>query len=187
MPAVHKLQIDDPSDDVFVIQGGQPISGEIEPAGNKNEALPVVAATLLAAGASTLSNLPRIRDVLTLCEILASVGAELGTTADGEIRIDTSDVNDTPPDADLCGRIRGSFLLVPGLLHRTGSAVLPRPGGDRIGRRRMDTHLQALAQLGAEVKTHEARFELHLDGRFRGSEVFLDEASVMATDDLRWR
>ena len=169
MPAVQNLQIDDPGEDVFVIQGGQPISGEIEPAGNKNEALPVVAATLLAEGVSTLTNLPSIRDVVTLCEILASVGIELGTTSDGGVRIDASAVSDEPPDAELCSRIRGSFLIVPGLLHRTGRAVLPRPGGDRIGRRRMDTHLQALAQLGAEVKTHESRFELRLDGRFRGS------------------
>ena len=168
--------------DVFVIEGGRPLRGSVTPAGNKNEALPALAAALLAPGATELENVPRIGDVLTLCEVLASVGVDVSSTG-GRFRLDASDVADRPPDPEACGRIRASFLVAPGLLHRTGRAVLPRPGGDRIGRRRVDTHLHALQQLGAEVKAYEASYDLRLDGRFRGDDLFLDEASVTATEN----
>jgi UDP-N-acetylglucosamine 1-carboxyvinyltransferase len=170
--------------DRFVVEGGRPVSGALEPAGNKNEALPVLAASLLAAGESHVSNLPAIRDVATLLELLAGLGVRVSLAEDGHRAVlDTASIERSAPSSELGARIRGSFLLAPGLLHRTGRAVLPRPGGDRIGRRRIDTHLHALRLLGAEVETRERHYHLHLADGFRGTDIFLDEASVMATEN----
>jgi len=172
------------SGDCFVVEGGRPVSGTLQPAGNKNEALPVLAASLLAPGTSRLSNVPDIRDVATQLRIVSEMGVVTSRDPDtGELQIDTSSLEGTAPSVELGRAIRGSFLLAPGLLHRTGSAVLPRPGGDRIGRRRIDTHLHALRLLGAEVESRERQVHLHLDGRFRGTDIFFDEASVMATEN----
>ncbi|MCP5057145.1 MAG: UDP-N-acetylglucosamine 1-carboxyvinyltransferase [bacterium] len=172
------------SGDCFVVEGGRPVSGTLQPAGNKNEALPVLAASLLAPGQSRLSNVPDIRDVSTQLRIMSEMGVVTTRDPDtGDLRIDTAPLEGTAPSAELGRAIRGSFLLAPGLLHRTGSAVLPRPGGDRIGRRRIDTHLHALRLLGAEVESRERQVHLRLDGRFRGTDIFFDEASVMATEN----
>jgi UDP-N-acetylglucosamine 1-carboxyvinyltransferase len=131
-----------------------------------------------------LENAPEIRDVRTLLEILADLGVAVSPLAPGQpLRIDTSNLTARPPSLELGASIRGSFLLAPGLLHRTGRARLPRPGGDRIGRRRVDTHLHALRLLGAEVEVSERQYHLRLEGRFRGGDIFLDEASVMATEN----
>jgi UDP-N-acetylglucosamine 1-carboxyvinyltransferase len=176
--------IEEPRGDCFVVTGGRPLGGTLVPAGNKNEALPVVAASLLAPGEHTISNLPRIRDVRTLLEIVTGLGVRAALpVGHNEVRLDTGTVNDRVPSAALGGTIRGSFLLAPGLLHRTGRAVLPRPGGDRIGRRRVDTHLHALRLLGAEIEPRERQYHLRIDGRFRGTDIFFDEASVMATEN----
>ncbi len=176
--------IEEPHGDCFVVAGGRPLGGTLVPAGNKNEALPVLAASLLAPGAHRVANLPRIRDVGTLLEILAGLGVRASLPVGGsEVRLDTQDLNGRAPSSDLGGTIRGSFLLAPGLLHRTGRAVLPRPGGDRIGRRRVDTHLHALRMLGAEIEPRERQYHLSLAGRFRGTDIFFDEASVMATEN----
>ena len=170
--------------DRFLVEGGRPVGGTLVPAGNKNEALPVLAATLLAPGACTLENVPDIRDVRTMLEILVELGVSAGPLAPGRaLRLDSAGLASRAPSSQLGATIRGSFLLAPGLLHRTGRAQLPRPGGDRIGRRRVDTHLHALRLLGAEVEVSERRYELRLDGRFRGGDIFLDEASVMATEN----
>jgi UDP-N-acetylglucosamine 1-carboxyvinyltransferase len=168
--------------DTFVVQGGRPLEGTVEPAGNKNEALPVLAASLLCSGVSRLENVPRIRDVFTLLEILSSVGVQVKAAAH-TAKLDASAVSEERPEPERCAAIRGSFLLAPGLLHRTGRVVLPTPGGDRIGRRRIDTHLHALERFGATVEVREREYELRLDGRFRACDVFLDEASVMATEN----
>ncbi len=170
--------------DCFVVEGGRPVEGSFTPAGNKNEALPALAATLLASGESLLENVPRIRDVATLVDMLADLGVITGREHGGHaLRIETRGLTDRPPSRDLARTIRGSFLLAPSLLARTGRAVLPRPGGDRIGRRRIDTHLTALRLLGARVEARERRYHLSLDGRFRGTDIFLDEQSVMATEN----
>ena len=168
--------------DCFVVQGGRPVGGRITPAGNKNEALPVLAATLLAAGSCEISNVPHIRDVGTLIQILRGLGVDVAQDGD-QVRLDGSTLSDRAPDTELGSTIRGSFLLAPGLLHRTGKALLPRPGGDRIGRRRIDTHLHALRLLGAEIEPRERHYHLSLEGRFRGTDIFFDEASVMATEN----
>ena len=170
--------------DCFVVEGGPPVSGTLRPAGNKNEALPVLAASLLAPGTSQLGNVPDIRDVGTLRRIVAEMGVVSSRDPDSDqLLIDTTALEGMAPSAELGRAIRGSFLLAPGLLHRTGRAVLPRPGGDRIGRRRIDTHLQALRLLGAEVESRDRQVQLRLNGRFRGTDIFFDEASVMATEN----
>jgi UDP-N-acetylglucosamine 1-carboxyvinyltransferase len=169
--------------DRFVVEGGRPVGGAVVPAGNKNEALPALAATLLASGPCAFENVPDIRDVRTQLDLMAELGVAAVPGADGSLTVDASNLTARPPSLELGGTIRGSFLLAPGLLHRTGRAVLPRPGGDRIGRRRIDTHLHALRLLGAEVELSERQYHLRLDGRFRGGDIFLDEASVMATEN----
>lgn len=170
-------------EDSFVVEGGRPISGSVRASGNKNEALPALAATLLASGPTTLSNVPRISDVTTLLEILERLGMPATEGPDGALRLDGAGLEGHEPSLELGRTIRGSFLLAPGLLHRTGRARLPRPGGDRIGRRRIDTHLHALELLGAKVEAGEREYLLEIDGGFRGGDIFLDEASVMATEN----
>ncbi len=170
--------------DRFVVEGGRSVGGALTPAGNKNEALPVLAATLLAPGTHRVANLPRIRDVATQVEILGELGVRAVRDPETtETVLDTSELASREASSQLGSSIRGSFLLAPGLLHRLGRAVLPRPGGDRIGRRRVDTHLHALRMLGAEIETRERHYQLSLAGRFRGTDIFLDEASVMATEN----
>jgi UDP-N-acetylglucosamine 1-carboxyvinyltransferase len=170
--------------DRFVVEGGRSVGGVVVPAGNKNEALPALAASLLAAGPCVLENVPEIRDVRTLVDIVSELGVETAVVGEGrELRVDASNLSGRSPSHDLGAAIRGSFLLAPALLHRTGRAYLPRPGGDRIGRRRVDTHLHALRLLGAEVDLSERQYRLRLSGRFRGGDIFLDEASVMATEN----
>jgi UDP-N-acetylglucosamine 1-carboxyvinyltransferase len=170
--------------DRFVVEGRRPVGGSLVPAGNKNEALPALAATLLAPGDCVLENVPAIRDVRTLLEILSELGVAASPLLPGApLHVDSANLAARPPSLELGATIRGSFLLAPGLLHRTGRARLPRPGGDRIGRRRIDTHLHALRLLGAEVEVSERQYHLRLEGRFRGGDIFLDEASVMATEN----
>ncbi len=167
----------------FVVEGGEPIGGVVTPAGNKNEALPVLAATLLLPGPISLQNLPRIRDVSAMLELMTRLGVRVSFSDNNTVLVDAAELSHRDPDRTLASAIRGSFLLAPGLLHRTGRAALPRPGGDRIGGRRLDTHLLALRTLGAEIVTTEAEVVMTLSGRFRGTDVFLDEASVMATEN----
>src|SRR5881296_235293 len=173
---------DSTASDCFVIEGGHPVGGDVTPSGNKNEALPLLAASLLAAGSVVIENVPRIRDVTTLIEILRGLGVQVEWSDDHAVGIDSSRLRGSRPDAALAAEIRASFLLAAPLLARTGLAVLPRPGGDKIGRRRLDTHLLALQQLGARITPDDAYYRLELTGPFRGAEVFLDEASVTGTE-----
>jgi UDP-N-acetylglucosamine 1-carboxyvinyltransferase len=168
--------------DRFLVEGGHPLRGTVTPAGNKNEALPVLAACLLARGEVVVDNVPRIRDVTALLEGLRHLGVRVTVEDAGTVRLDASRLESRDPDPAVMSQLRGSVLLAPGLLARTGRAALPTPGGDRIGRRRVDTHLLALGALGARVEAGPA-LRLTLDGRFRGAEVFLDEMSVTATEN----
>jgi UDP-N-acetylglucosamine 1-carboxyvinyltransferase len=165
----------------FVIEGGRPLNGRLRAAGNKNGALPILAATLLADGPVELSNVPRIRDVETMVALLENVGADAEWQGRNDIRVDPAAAERTELDTELCSRIRASFLLAGPLLARLGRAALPPPGGDVIGRRRLDPHIHALAELGAEIEVG-ARYEMRTAG-LRGGHVFLDEASVMATEN----
>src|SRR5947199_3041685 len=174
--------MDSTAGDRFVIEGGHPIGGEVTPSGNKNEALPLLAASLLVSGSVVIDNVPRIRDVETLIELLRGLGVQIDWAGDHAVAVDASRLRDSRPDVALASEIRGSFLLAAPLLARSGLAVLPRPGGDKIGRRRLDTHLLALRELGARITLDDAYYRLELTGRFRGAEVFLDEASVTGTE-----
>jgi UDP-N-acetylglucosamine 1-carboxyvinyltransferase len=166
----------------FVIKGGQPLSGVIRPAGNKNGALPIIAASLLADGPVLLRNVPHIRDVEALLQLVASTGAEVTEVEPNTMRIDPRNVHRTALDPSLCSKIRGSVLLAGPLLARTGHCVLPSPGGDGIGRRRLDTHLVAFDALGVRSNFERGALELDAD-RLRGAQMFLDEASVTATEN----
>jgi UDP-N-acetylglucosamine 1-carboxyvinyltransferase len=165
----------------FVIEGGRPLSGSIRASGNKNGALPILAATVLASEPVVLTNVPRIRDVETMVELLVDIGAEVSWLGANEIRVDTANVAKTDLDPTLCREIRASFLLAGPLLARFGRAVVPPPGGDVIGRRRLDTHIHAFAELGVEVDLNGA-YELRTEGLV-GRRLYLDEASVMATEN----
>ncbi len=167
--------------DAFVIEGARPLTGRIRAAGNKNGALPILAACLLTDEPVTLANVPRIRDVETMVELLADLGADVAWTGPNELRVHTADVSSSSPDERLCRRIRASFLLAGPLLARFGSATMPLPGGDVIGRRRLDPHMHAFAELGAEIDVN-GRYAMRTDG-LRSAQVFLDEASVMATEN----
>ncbi len=170
-----------PVTESFVIEGGRPLNGRVAVAGNKNGALPILAATLLAGEPVTLSNVPRIRDVDTMVELLEELGAETEWLGLHEVRVDTRGVSKTDVDGRLASRIRASFLVAGPLIARFGRASLPPPGGDVIGRRRLDVHVHALEQLGAEA-TIDRAFEFRAD-RLQGQHVFLDEASVMGTEN----
>jgi UDP-N-acetylglucosamine 1-carboxyvinyltransferase len=167
--------------EAFAIEGPRPLSGSIRVAGNKNGALPILAATLLTCEPVTLSNVPRIRDVDTMIDLLGDLGADAAWTGPNEVRVHTGNVARSNPDPRLCARMRASFLLAGPLLARFGSATMPPPGGDVIGRRRLDPHMHAFAELGANVDA-DKEYELRAD-RLHAASVFLDEASVMATEN----
>jgi UDP-N-acetylglucosamine 1-carboxyvinyltransferase len=165
----------------FVIEGGRPLSGTVRASGNKNGALPILAACVLASDEVRLSNVPRIRDVETMVELLADLGADVAWTGPNDVRVNAAGVTKTDLDAELAREIRASFLLAGPLLARFGRVVVPPPGGDVIGRRRLDTHVHALAALGADVAI-DGVFELSAAG-LRGTRMYLDEASVMGTEN----
>jgi UDP-N-acetylglucosamine 1-carboxyvinyltransferase len=166
----------------FVIEGGQPLNGTVRAAGNKNGALPILAACLLTDEPVLLHNVPRIRDVETMMALIADLGADVEWTGANDIRVHSAGRSSHELDPELSRRIRASFLLAGPLLAREGRASVPPPGGDVIGRRRLDPHIHAFAELGAEIDITGVRFDLRTAG-LRGKHIFLDEASVMATEN----
>jgi UDP-N-acetylglucosamine 1-carboxyvinyltransferase len=165
----------------FVVEGGHRLEGRIRPAGNKNAALPCIAAAVLTSEPVVLENVPRIRDVEVFLAILSSMGASVDWTSENEVTIDAADVNTDAIDSGLAKEIRASVLLAGPLLARFGSVRLPPPGGDVIGRRRMDTHFLAFEALGATVSLDQG-FTLEADG-LTGTDLFLDEPSVTGTEN----
>lgn len=165
----------------YTVEGGTRLSGTIEPAGNKNAALPIIAAALLTDQPIVLDNVPRIRDTETLVDLVRSVGASATWSAPNQLRIHAKAIRTEILDPVLCSKIRASILLAGPLLARCGHVVLPPPGGDVIGRRRVDTHFLAFEQLGAGVSSG-AQYEFRAD-RLHGADVFLDEPSVTATEN----
>ncbi len=165
----------------FVVEGGHRLDGRIRPAGNKNAALPCLAATVLASEPVTLENVPRIRDVLTFLEIVSSLGAGVAWDGPNEVTVDASGIHTHVVDGRLAKRIRASVLLAGPLLARLGRVELPPPGGDVIGRRRMDTHFLAFEALGAHVDLNGG-FTIQVDD-LRGTDLFLDEPSVTGTEN----
>ena len=165
----------------FVIEGGHALSGRVQAAGNKNAALPILAACLLTGETIELANVPRILDVDAMLALIRGTGAEADWVGPNEVRVDAGGVTTTELDAELCNQIRASILLSGPLLARFGTATVPPPGGDVIGRRRIDTHINALAALGAEIESGP-HYEMRA-GRLRGTRLFLDEASVTGTEN----
>jgi UDP-N-acetylglucosamine 1-carboxyvinyltransferase len=165
----------------FVVEGGQRLQGAIRPAGNKNAALPIVAAALLTDQPVQLLNVPRIRDIETLVDLVRTTGADCEWTGPNALRIHARSVHAADLDPHMCARIRASILLAAPLLARCGSVTLSPPGGDVIGRRRLDTHFHVLQALGATYELG-ARFKFETSGLV-GADVFLDEPSVTATEN----
>jgi UDP-N-acetylglucosamine 1-carboxyvinyltransferase len=165
----------------FIVEGGQRLSGTIRPSGNKNAALPIVCAALLTEHPVALENVPRIRDVETLVELIATLGVDVAWTSRNTLSIHAKTVKSASLDPKLCRKIRASILLAAPLLARCGQIELPPPGGDVIGRRRVDTHFLALERLGASFELDES-FHLSTPG-LRGADIFLDEPSVTATEN----
>jgi UDP-N-acetylglucosamine 1-carboxyvinyltransferase len=166
----------------FVIQGGAPLSGEIVPAGNKNAALPILAASLLTEEEVLIRNVPRIRDVESMLGLLEGLGAKVAWSGDHEVRIQADSIHDEV-DEELANRIRASFLVAGPLLARLGKTRMPPPGGDTIGRRRLDPHLDAFRDLGAHVGG-EVWIELERPREgLRATRIFMDEPSVMGTEN----
>jgi UDP-N-acetylglucosamine 1-carboxyvinyltransferase len=165
----------------FVIEGGIPLHGTIVPSGNKNAALPILAATLLTDKPVTLHNLPNIGDVQTMLTLLEDLGATVHRHSNSSVTVQAAELASTCPDPTLFSQIRGSLTLLGPMLARAGQITLSLPGGDRIGRRRIDTHLLALGALGAEVKDNDS-FEMRA-GMLSGADIWLDEASVTGTEN----
>ena len=166
----------------FVVEGGQRLAGTIRPAGNKNAALPIVAAALITDQPVHLENVPRISDIETLVELIRTTGASCEWTGPNALRIHARDVSAGELDPVMCARIRASILLAAPLLARCGDVTLSPPGGDVIGRRRLDTHFHVLQALGAQYELGE-RFRFWTTKGLVGADVFLDEPSVTATEN----
>jgi UDP-N-acetylglucosamine 1-carboxyvinyltransferase len=168
----------------FVIEGGTPLKGEITPAGNKNAALPLLAATLLTDEPVTLSNVPNIRDVQAMYALLESLGVEINHLNNHTVRIHARNVRGGDLDPDLCRGIRASILLAGPMVARVGELQLPPPGGDVIGRRRVDTHILALQALGSNVEYDRSKHVFEFKARrLSGANILLDQASVTGTEN----
>jgi UDP-N-acetylglucosamine 1-carboxyvinyltransferase len=167
----------------LLIEGGVPLSGTIVPAGNKNAALPLLAASLLTEEEVVLHNVPRIRDVEAMLDLLADLGVVVEWRAENTVSLQAADIRGTDVDAPLAERIRASFLAAGPLLARFGSAVMPPPGGDVIGRRRLDPHLDAFRALGATVEHHRDIRISAPNGGLEACDFLMDEPSVMGTEN----
>jgi len=167
--------------DKFIINGGIPLHGEVTPGGNKNAALPLLSACLLSEEPVTLRNVPDIKDVQIMGELIQSLGVEIKKLEATTWQIHAKEIHPTDLDPDLCRKIRASILLAGPVVAKTGNLQLPPPGGDVIGRRRVDTHLLALEKLGAEVH-YDRAFKFKAKG-LKGADILLDETSVTATEN----
>lgn len=170
--------------DKLIIQGRVPLTGEITPSGNKNSALPLLAACTLTQDPVILHNVPDIEDVQTMRSLLESLGVEVTVIGDHSWKVYARDVRPSDLDPEMCRKIRASILIAGPMIARSGDLLIPPPGGDIIGRRRLDTHILAFEALGTTVDYHrsEKRFHFHTQG-LKGANILLDEASVTATEN----
>lgn len=169
----------------FIIEGGYPIGGKIRPQGNKNEALPILGAALVNPDKTIIENVPAIEDIKKLITILEFVGAKIEKSVKNDslsLQIDSSNINHKELTSELTSSLRGSVTLLAPLLARNGEVYLSKPGGDKIGRRRIDTHLLALQKLGAQVQVFQDGYRLQAH-QLEGAEILLDEASVTGTEN----
>lgn len=166
----------------FVIKGGKTLNGTIKPQGNKNEALPAIAACLLTKEPVTLYNVPDILDVRIMLDIVHNLGAKVTRLSSNSYKIQCDTLKSTALDRDQCGTLRAAILLAGPLITRSGSATLPPPGGDVIGRRRLDDHFLAFESLGVRVSEIEKSFVFEHNG-LKGADIFFEEQSVTATEN----
>lgn len=165
----------------FVIEGGVPLHGEVTPSGNKNAALPLLAACLLTDEPVVLKNIPQIQDMQVMRSLIESAGAQVDVLGDSSWRVSSRTLEPGRLDPDLCRLIRASILVAGPLSARVGEFKIPTPGGDVIGRRRLDTHILSLRALGVDVQ-YDRGFKFQADG-LRGANILMDEASVTATEN----
>ena len=166
----------------FIIEGGHPLNGTVRPEGNKNEALPALMSCLLTDEVVTLQRVPRIRDVLTVCEILKDLGVDVEWDQGDTLSLCAKNIHSFRPKRELCSHVRASILFLGPLLSRFGEVELPLPGGDVIGARRMDTHFEGIEALGARLV-----FSNPIIGKLttiQGTDIFFDEPSVTATENV---
>ena len=166
----------------FVIEGGAPLSGTMVPAGNKNGALPILASAVLTEDEVIVRNVPRIRDVDAMLSILSAIGVQVSWRGPNEVALCAGRVHEVEIEQELAELIRASFLLAGPLLARFHRAVMPPPGGDVIGRRRLDPHLDAFRAMGAVTECGR-EIVLSAPRGLRPTDVFMDEPSVMATEN----
>ena len=166
----------------FIVEGGRRLEGTIRPGGNKNAALPILAACLLTDEPVVLRNLPDIQDVRVMLKIIEGIGAEVEKLEPNVVRITARGDLSSDPDIELSKKIRASILLAGPLLARCGRVAVAKPGGDAIGRRRVDTHLLALEALGAQIEVSAQEYRMQARSLV-GKKMFLDEASVTATEN----
>jgi len=168
----------------FQISGGRQLTGTVVPRGNKNEALPAITAAILSSEPVILRRVPRIADVISMVELIRAIGAEIEWTDENELRIHAAHDLDPEPPAELCGSLRASFLLAAPLIARCGRVVLGFPGGDKIGIRRLDPHIQAFEALGVGCESVDGKITMTVGDRgLRPGQIRLDEPSVMATEN----
>ena len=167
--------------EAFVIDGGRPLNGRVTAAGNKNGVLPILAACLLTAEPVVLHNVPRILDVETMVALIRDLGVDVEWTGPNDVRVHAATIASHEIHEELASRMRASFLLAGPLLARVGQASVAPPGGDVIGRRRLDPHIHAFAEMGAEISIGD-NYDLRAE-RLTGKNIHLDEASVMATEN----
>ena len=165
----------------YLINGGVPLNGTVKASGNKNAALPCIAAALLTDEPVILRNIPKIEDVQVMVDIYAALGGTVDNLGQNTIRLHLCDIKTSTVPVEMAKKIRASILFAGPLLARTGKVILPPPGGDVIGRRRLDTHFLALTELGAKVKTGDT-FSFSAKS-LCGADIFLDEASVTGTEN----
>lgn len=168
----------------FIIDGKYSLSGEVVPSGNKNSALPLLAACLLTDQPVVLNNIPDIRDVTTMRSLLLSLGVQIQELGDHKWKIQAKNVYPADLDPNLCRNIRASILLAGPMIARSGEIQMPPPGGDVIGRRRVDTHILAFEAMGAEAEYDRVNktFQFRAN-QLKGADILLDEASVTATEN----
>ena len=166
----------------FIVEGGHPLSGTIRPAGNKNELQPAFAACLLTDEEITLHNVPDTTDRAVFLALMRDIGVCVQEPSPNTLKICAGSLNSTLLNKDLCRKVRGAFMFSGPLLARYGSATVPQPGGDKIGRRRVDTHIMALEALGVKVHANHT-YELRAPNGLRGADIFLDERSVTGTEN----
>jgi len=166
----------------FVIKGRIPLKGELIPSGNKNAVLPMLASCLLTSEPVILHNVPNILDVHAMVELLRSLNVHIEKLSETSLKLDASNIHPADLDPDLCRRIRASILLAGPLISRVGELFLPPPGGDIIGRRRVDTHILAFSNLGIQTEYVDNQFHFSVS-HLEGADILLDEASVTATEN----